>query len=154
MVQRRLLPPLARRDRHEPRHQGHHRQEVEEFGYRVRAKNRHGLHGCYGWRDEMKEEALTEKLIGIFYTVYNDLGHGFLESVYQKAFALHLARNGLAFEQQKGMHIHYLGIDLGEFFADLVVQSSVILELKAVTVLEKAHERQILNYLRASEIEV
>ena len=102
----------------------------------------------------MKEEALTEKLIGIFYTVYNDLGHGFLESVYQKAFALHLARNGLAFEQQKGMHIHYLGIDLGEFFADLVVQSSVILELKAVTVLEKAHERQILNYLRASEIEV
>ena len=100
----------------------------------------------------MKEEALTEELIGIFYAVYNDLGHGFLESIYRKAFALQLTRKGIAFEQQK--EIHYLGVDLGQFFADLVVPSSVILELKAVAALEKAHERQLLNYLRVSEIEV
>ena len=102
----------------------------------------------------MKEAALTEELIGIFYTVYNDLGHGFLESIYRKAFALQLTRKGIAFEQQKEMHIHYLGVDLGQFFADLVVRSSVILELKAVAALEKAHERQLLNYLRVSEIGV
>ena len=102
----------------------------------------------------MKEEALTQELIGIFYTVYNDLGHGFLESIYRKAFALQLTRNGIYFEQQKEMHIRYLGVDLGQFFADLVVQSSVIVELKAVAAIEKAHERQLLNYLRASDLEV
>jgi GxxExxY protein len=102
----------------------------------------------------MKEEALTEELIGIFYTVYNDLGHGFLESIYRKAFALQLTRKGIYFEQQKEMHIRYLGVDLGQFFADLVVQSSVIVELKAVAAIEKAYERQLLNYLRASDLEV
>lgn len=102
----------------------------------------------------MKQEALTEKLIGIFYGVYNDLGHGFLESIYQKALALHLAKQGFAFEEQKGIRVRYLGVELGEFYADFVVASAVILELKAVATLEKAHERQLLNYLKASEIEV
>ncbi|HEU5232846.1 MAG TPA: GxxExxY protein [Terriglobales bacterium] len=102
----------------------------------------------------MKHEALTEKLIGIFYSVYNDLGHGFLESIYQKAFTLHLARNGLKFEEQKSIRVVYMGVDLGDFRADLVVESLVIVELKAVAALEKAHERQLLNYLRATNVEV
>jgi GxxExxY protein len=108
-----------------------------------------------GWMEGgMKEEALTEKLIGVFYTVYNDLGHGFLEKIYQKAFALQLSKQGFNFEEQKGLRIHYLGVDLGEFYADLVVQSTVIVELKAAAALETAHELQLLNFLKASGIEV
>ena len=102
----------------------------------------------------MKHQDLTEKVIGIFYSVYNDLGHGFLESIYQKAFVLHLSKHGLAFEEQKAIRVVYLGIDLGDFRADLVVESLVIVELKAVAALEKAHERQLLNYLRATNLEV
>lgn len=86
--------------------------------------------------------------------VYNDLGHGFLESIYQKAFALQLSKQAISFEQQKGLRIRYLGVDLGEFCADLVIESKVIVELKAVTALEAAHDRQLLNYLKASGIEV
>jgi len=102
----------------------------------------------------MKHEALTEKLIGIFYSVYNDPGHGFLESIYQKAFILPLAKHGLKYEEQKSIRVVYMGVDLGDFRADLVVESLVIVELKAVAALEKAHERQLLNYLRATNIEV
>lgn len=102
----------------------------------------------------MKQEQLTKRLIGLFYKMYNDLGHGFLESIYQKAFCLQLARNGIEFEEQKSIQVRYMGIELGEFHADLIVASTVIVELKAVTALEKAHERQLLNYLKASQIEV
>jgi GxxExxY protein len=108
----------------------------------------------YTEKTRMKHEGLTEKLIGIFYSVYNDLGHGFLESIYQKAFTLHLAKNGLKFEEQKSIRVVYMGVDLGDFRADLVVESLVIVELKAVAALEKAHERQLLNYLRATNVEV
>lgn len=89
-----------------------------------------------------------------FYKAYNDLGHGFLESIYQKAFCLQLARTGIEFEEQKSIQVRYMGIELGEFHAYLIVASTVIVELKAVTALEKAHERQLLNYLKASQIEV
>jgi GxxExxY protein len=102
----------------------------------------------------MKHEDLTQKLIGLFFDVYNELGHGFLESVYQKAFTVALQQAGLCFEQQFPVKVNFRGIEVGEYRADLVVQSLVIVELKAVQVLESAHERQLTNYLKATNIEV
>ncbi len=103
---------------------------------------------------ELKHADLTDKLIGIYYELYNELGHGFLESVYQKAFALVLRQEGIAYQQQTPIHVVFRGEELGEFFADLLVESSVLIELKAVRALEKTHERQLLNYLRATNIEI
>ena len=102
----------------------------------------------------MKHEILTQQLIGLFYDVYNELGHGFLESIYQKAFVLALQQAGLRFAQQCPISVTFRGIEMGEFRADLVVESLVIVELKAVQALESAHERQLTNYLRATKFEV
>ncbi|HEX4663405.1 MAG TPA: GxxExxY protein [Terriglobales bacterium] len=102
----------------------------------------------------MKHELLTEKVIGMFYTVYNDLGHGFLESIYQKAFTVVLREQALNFQAQVPIQVFYRGVDLGEFFADLVVESTVLVELKAVAVLDRSHEKQVLNYLKATNLEV
>jgi GxxExxY protein len=103
---------------------------------------------------ELMHADLTDTLIRVYYDVYNELGHGFLESVYQKAFALVLRQEGLTFQQQTPIRVNFRGEDMGEFFADLLVESSVLIELKAVNALERAHERQLLNYLRATNIEV
>ncbi len=102
----------------------------------------------------MKHEALTERLIGLFYDVYNELGHGFLESVYQKAYALALQQAGISFQEQHPVKVRFRGLEVGEFRADIVVESIVIVELKAVQSLESAHERQLNNYLRATDVEV
>ena len=71
----------------------------------------------------MKHEELTEKLIGIFYEVYNELGHAFLESMYQKAFAVVLAERGLQFQEQMPVEVRFHGVSLSEFGVDLVAQS-------------------------------
>lgn len=102
----------------------------------------------------MKHETLTQKLIGIFYTIYNELGHGFLENVYQKSFIVILREHGMNYEAQMPMKIMYHGIDVGDYFADLVVESTILVELKAVNALEWAHEKQVLNYLKATNLEV
>lgn len=102
----------------------------------------------------MKHEALTEQLIGVFYTIYNELGHGFLESIYQKAFAVVLTEKGLRFQEQAPIEVVYHGVPLGDFKADLIAESSVLIELKAVKALEDAHERQVLNYLKSTNIKV
>jgi GxxExxY protein len=86
--------------------------------------------------------------------VYNELGHGFLEAIYQKAYTLALQQAGLKFEQQCPINVCFRGLSLGEFRADLVVESLIIVELKAVQTIESAHERQLLNYLRATNVEV
>jgi GxxExxY protein len=103
---------------------------------------------------ELKHSELTEKLISIYYSLYNELGYGFLESVYQKAFTLMLKEQAISFREQTPILVMFHGLDMGEFFADLLVDSSVLIELKAVRSLEQAHERQLLNYLRATDIEV
>ncbi len=97
---------------------------------------------------------LTGKIIGAFYEVYNELGHGFLESVYVNAFALALRNAGLAVEMEKPIQVWFRGTLIGEFRADMVVEGQVIVEIKAMRALEAAHEAQLLNYLRATEIEV
>jgi len=102
----------------------------------------------------LKHKELTEKIIGVFYEVYNELGHGFLESVYEEAMAVALPQAGLKVERQVPLRVTFRGTVIGDFRADLLVESSVLLELKAGRELEPAHEAQLLNYLRATEIEV
>lgn len=102
----------------------------------------------------MKHEELTNKIIGVFYEVYNELGHGFLESVYEKAMAIAFAEKGIQFEEQVEIPVWFHRKQAGMFYADIVVEGIVILELKAVRSLDPAHEAQLLNYLRATEIEI
>jgi GxxExxY protein len=102
----------------------------------------------------MKHETLTEKLIGTFYTLYNELGHGFIESVYQRGFVLMLVDQGIEFVEQAPIRVLHRGRELGEFRADLLVEGVVLVEFKAVKVLESVHEKQVFNYLKATEIEV
>lgn len=102
----------------------------------------------------MKEEHLTRQIIGAFFRVYNRLGYGFLEKVYERALAIELREIGLRVACQKPVKVFYGGRMVGDYFADLVVEDSVIVELKAAEALHPAHEAQLVNYLRATEIEV
>ncbi len=97
---------------------------------------------------------LTEKIIGAFFTVYNRLGYGFSEKVYENALVLELRKLGLKVEQQKRITVYYNGQVVGEYLADIVVNEAVLIELKAVRQLLKEHEAQLLNYLKATMIEV
>jgi GxxExxY protein len=97
---------------------------------------------------------LTEKLIGAFFNIYNELGHGFLESVYEQAFSVALAENSVFFERQVAVPVWFHGQKIGDFRADLLVDRRIIVELKTGRDIEPAWEKQLLNYLRATEIEV
>ncbi|MCK5123270.1 MAG: GxxExxY protein [Candidatus Pacebacteria bacterium] len=97
---------------------------------------------------------LTKKIIGCFYNVYNSLGYGFLEKVYENSFALELKQNGLFTVQQMPIKVSYKEQPVGDYFADLVVANKIILELKAQEVLAPENEAQLLNYLKATEYEV
>ena len=97
---------------------------------------------------------LTEKIIGCAYEVYNQLGYGFLEKVYENAMMIKLSRNGLAAIQQAPVNVHFDEKLIGEYLADIMVESKVIVELKAVSELSKAHEVQLVNYLKATGIKV
>jgi GxxExxY protein len=97
---------------------------------------------------------LTERIIGAFYDVYNELGFGFLESVYHQALLIALRQNGLEVESEVLLPVHFRGNVVGEFHADVFVERKVVLELKAVEESCSAHEAQLLNYLKASTIEV
>jgi GxxExxY protein len=103
---------------------------------------------------ELIHEELTEKIIGVFYDVYNVLGHGFLESVYHNAFVIALREAGLATEPKVPIPVFFRGQLVGQFEADVLVEDEVILELKAARELDPTHEAQLLNYLRATSIEV
>lgn len=102
----------------------------------------------------LKHAELTGKLIGIFFAVYNELGHGFLESVYEQAMSIALAENGLFFQRQVAVPVWYHQQQIGEFRADLLVNEQVILELKTGRDIDLAWEKQVLNYLRATQVEV
>jgi GxxExxY protein len=97
---------------------------------------------------------VTDTVLKVFYEVYNELGGGFIESVYHKAFAMALRQAGLAIAVEEPVPVYFRGVVIGDFRADLTVNGSVLLELKAVSALDKAHEGQILNYLRATDFEV
>ena len=102
----------------------------------------------------LKHGELTEKLIGIFFNIYNELGHGFLESVYEQAFSIALTEHGIFFQRQISVPVWYHDQQIGDFRADLLVEGKVIIELKAGRGIDPAWEKQLLNYLRATNIEV
>jgi len=104
---------------------------------------------------ELKHADLTDKILRAFYKkVYHQLGYGFLENVYENAMAYELRRMGLNVEQQAKINVYYEGQIVGEYFADLLIESKVIVELKAAKNLTDDHEAQLLNYLRATPYEV
>jgi len=103
---------------------------------------------------KLRHSDLTEKIIGVFYEVYNDLGFGFVESVYENALCVALAEAGLPIGRQVPIAVWYRGQQIGEFRADVVVNDSVLLELKAAKAIDLAFEKQTLNYLRATKLEV
>ena len=102
----------------------------------------------------MEYQELTKKIIGCAYKVYNHMGFGFLESVYEKCLLIELGRAGLKTECQKAIPVAYDGQTVGDFSADMVVENKVIVELKSVEHLIKAHEIQLVNYLVATGISV
>lgn len=108
-----------------------------------------------GNRMKLKHEEITSKILEAFLKrVYRRLGYGFLEKVYENAMVLELRQMGLTVEVQKKIEVYYNGEIVGEYFADLVVEGKVIVELKAARALADEHEAQLLNYLRATPYEV
>ncbi|MBI5730876.1 MAG: GxxExxY protein [Ignavibacteriales bacterium] len=104
--------------------------------------------------EEYLHKELTSKIIEAFYKVYNSLGFGFLEKVYENALKYELELMQLKVDKQKPIDVYYKEIKAGEYFADLIVENKVILELKAAENLIEEHELQLINYLKATEIEV
>jgi GxxExxY protein len=104
--------------------------------------------------DFMLQEDITNKIICAFYNVYNSLGHGFLEKVYENALAIELIRFDLTVTQQESVKVYYSGISVGDYFADIVVNDLVILELKSAEGLRNEHFAQLTNYLKATDKEV
>ena len=102
----------------------------------------------------MEYEKLTEKVIGCAYKVFNKMGYGFLESVYEKCLLIELKKAGLNAEAQKPLTVHYDDQVVGEFVTDIIVEDSIILELKSVRRIIRAHEIQLVNYLVATGKEV
>jgi GxxExxY protein len=102
----------------------------------------------------LKHSTVTEKIIGVFYDVYNELGYGFLESTYAEAMVIALNQSGLRAIREVPVSVWFRGKKVGQYFTDMVVENAVLLELKAARSLEAAHEAQLLHYLRATEIEV
>ena len=104
--------------------------------------------------NNLKHSEITGNVIKAFYSVYNDLGYGFLEKVYENSLCVELRSLGLSVEQQTPISVYYKGSMVGEYFADLVVNDLLIVELKSVEALAHAHEAQLINYLKAPRYEV
>ena|SRR5215467_4861640 len=105
-------------------------------------------------RSKLLHPDLTEKIIGVYYDVYNEIGHGFLETVYRNAMQIALTDAGLFVQREFPIPVWFRGQEVGQFRADLLIEKVVLLELKAVSSLDRSHEAQILHYLRATEVEV
>jgi GxxExxY protein len=103
---------------------------------------------------DLKHGLLTDKILRVFYEVYNELGHGFLESVYQRSLILVLQSVGLNACSRVDIPVWFRGHQVGQFQADVLVENCVLLELKAARTLDSSHRAQLLNYLKATEIEV
>ena len=102
----------------------------------------------------MKHKDLTDAVLCCFYTVYNSLGYGFLEKVYENALLLELAKRGLKAQAQFPVSVYYDKQVVGEYFADVLVENVLIIEIKAVRNFLPEHEAQLFNYLRATDKEV
>jgi GxxExxY protein len=117
---------------------------------------------CHGVRSSLmnspppslKHSDLTDKIIGVFYDVYNELGYGFLESTYAEALKIALEDSGLSAAREVPVPVWFRDRKAGQYYADLIVGGVVLLELKTARTLESAHEAQLLHYLRATQVEV
>ncbi len=104
--------------------------------------------------NDLLHKEITDQILKAFYRVYNTLGDGFLEKVYENALAIELRALGLQVAQQKQIKVYYGSSPVGDYYADLVINGVVIIEVKAATALRPAHDAQIGNYLKATDIEV
>jgi len=104
--------------------------------------------------ENYKHSELTEKIIKAFYKVYNTLGYGFLEKVYENALFIELESIGFNIRKQEPIKVYYEGKEVGVYFADLIVNDAIIIELKATEYLIEENESQLINYLKATEMEV
>lgn len=103
---------------------------------------------------ELLHRDLTDVILKTFYEVYNELGYGFLERVYQNALYIELKNKGLEVVSQKKIKVYYRGNIVGDYYADLIVEDRIILELKAVEYIVEQFENQLLNYLKGTDCEV
>lgn len=103
---------------------------------------------------EYKHKDITEQIIKAFYNVYNTLGYGFLEKVYENAMFKELSEMGLNTVKQYPIEVFYKEEKIGQYFADLLVENKIIIELKAAETICEEHELQLINYLKATEIEI
>ena len=97
---------------------------------------------------------ITDNIIGVFFDVYNELGPGFLEAVYRNAMCIALKSSGLSVEPEAPMNVMFRGEVVGEYRADILVNSVVVLELKTARAIDRIHQAQLMNYLRATKIEI
>jgi GxxExxY protein len=102
----------------------------------------------------MLYEDLSEKIIGCFYKVYNNLGYGFLEKVYENALVIEFRKAGIDFERQVPVKVFYEGEIVGEYVCDFIVGGKIVVEVKALKILGGSWEAQLLNYLRATDLKV
>jgi GxxExxY protein len=102
----------------------------------------------------METDKLTKKIIGCVYTVHGQLGPCFLEKVYERALLIELKKAGLKVEAQVAINVIYDGVVIGDYFADILVENEIILELKAVQNLLKEHEIQLVHYLTATNKDI
>ncbi len=105
-------------------------------------------------KESYKHTKITEQIIKAYYTVYNTLGYGFLEKVYENAMVIELHKLGLEVKKQQNIKVFYDNQEVGDYYSDLMVEGKVIVELKAAKNLCEEHEAQLLNYLKATDIEV
>ena len=104
--------------------------------------------------EQFRHAELTKAIIGCFYDVYNELGFGFIESVYENSLCIALRSTGFEVHQQIAIPVWFRGKQVGDFDADVMVNRLVLLELKTARAIDKAHLGQLLNYLKATDIEV
>ena len=102
----------------------------------------------------MLHEDITEHILAASFDIMHELGHGFLESVYERALSIALQSRGITVQAQAPIKVKFRGQSVGEFFADLLVDNKVLIELKAVKALAPEHQAQVINYLKATGIEV
>ena len=102
----------------------------------------------------MEKEDITQKVIGAAYRVFNTLGFGFLESVYKKGMAIELTKSSLKVEEEKPLKVYYDNEIVGDFYIDLLVENEILIELKSIESLNKAHEVQLVNYLNGMKKEI
>jgi len=105
-------------------------------------------------RHQYLHQNITERVIQCFFEVYNTLGYGFLEKVYEHSLMIELQAKGLEIENQKPIEVRYKGNPVGDYYADMIVENAVILELKAAESVAEEHEFQLINYLKATNMEI